>query len=123
METGQVFFYILLLAFLAINVRRYLRRRSIPQVDPAAVPAGSLLLDVRTPAERSRESIPGSVHIPLHQLAARAGELEKYRDRQIVCYCASGNRSMSAAAALQKRGFNAANLVGGISTWKLARQG
>jgi rhodanese-related sulfurtransferase len=122
MEPGQVFLYILLLAFLGINVRRYLRRRSVPQVDPAAIPAGSLLLDVRTPAERSRESIPGSVHIPLHQLRMRAGELEKFRGRQIVCYCASGNRSLSAAAALKKLGFNAVNLVGGISNWKLARR-
>ena len=123
MEPGQIFLYALLLAFLAINVLRYLRRRSIPQVDPAAIPPGSLLLDVRTPAERSRESIPGSVHIPLHQLSPRAGELEKYRDRQIVCYCASGNRSLSAAASLKKRGFNAANLVGGISNWKFAGKG
>lgn len=123
MEPGQVFLYALLLAFLAINVRRFLRRRSIPQVDPAAIPPGSLLLDVRTPAERSRESIPASVHIPLHQLRSRAGELEKYRDRQIVCYCASGNRSLSAAAALRKRGLNAANLAGGISNWKLSRRG
>jgi rhodanese-related sulfurtransferase len=122
MEPGQVFLYVLLLAFLAINIRRFLMRRSIPQVDPAEIPAGSLLLDVRTPAERSRESIPGSVHVPLQQLRSRAGELEKYRERQIVCYCASGNRSLSAAAALRKRGFNAANLAGGISNWKLARR-
>jgi rhodanese-related sulfurtransferase len=123
MDPGQIFLYALLFAFLAINVLRYLRRRSIPQVDPAALPAGSVLLDVRTPAERSRESIPGSVHIPLQQLASRAGELEKYRGAQIVCYCASGNRSLSAAASLRKRGYNAANLIGGISNWKFARRG
>jgi rhodanese-related sulfurtransferase len=123
MEPGQIFLYALLAAFLFLNVRRYLRRRSIPQVDPGAIPEGSVLLDVRTPAERSRDSIPGSVHIPLHQLSTRSGELGKYRDRRIVCYCASGNRSLSAAATLRKQGFDAANLVGGISNWKLRGRG
>lgn len=123
MEPLQVFFYIVLAAFLIINVRRWMMRRSIPQVDPAEIPAGTLLLDVRTPAERSREAIPGSVHIPLHQLSRRVGELEKYRDRRIICYCASGNRSLSAAATLRKRGYDAANLSGGISSWKLSRRG
>jgi len=122
-EPGQIFVYVLLLAFLGINVRRYLRQRSIPRVEPDAIPAGAVLLDVRTPAERSRSSIPGSVHIPLHQLTARVGELEKYRARQIVCYCASGNRSLSAAAALRKQGFDAANLAGGISNWRLTTGG
>jgi rhodanese-related sulfurtransferase len=123
MEPGQIVFYLLLSALLFIQVRRYLRRRSIPQVEPGAIPEGSVLLDVRTAAERSRDSIPGSVHIPLHQLSVRSGELGKYRDRRIVCYCASGNRSLSAAAALRKQGFDAANLVGGISNWKLHMRG
>jgi rhodanese-related sulfurtransferase len=123
MDAGQVLLYAVLAALLFVNVRRYLRRRSIPQVEPGAIPAGSVLLDVRTSAERSRESIPGSLHLPLHQIATRTGELEIYRDRRIICYCASGNRSLSAAAALRKEGFDAANLVGGISNWKIHARG
>ncbi len=120
METGQVLLYVLLLLFLFINVRKFFRRRSVPQTDPSAIPAGSVLLDVRTKAERSRDSIPGSVHIPLQELGSRSGELTKYRDTLIVCYCASGNRSLAAAVMLKKLGYSTANLAGGISNWKLA---
>lgn len=120
MEPGQIFFYAVLLLFLFLNVRKFVRRRSVPQIDPSAIPAGSVLLDVRTKAERSRDSIPGSIHIPLQELGSRSGELTKYRDARIVCYCASGNRSLSAAVMLKKLGYSSANLVGGISNWKLA---
>ena len=76
-----------------------------------------LLLDVRTDAERKARNIKGSIHIPLNQLRRRAEELRKYKDKEIVCYCRSGNRSLNAALILQRQGFNAANLSGGINHW------
>lgn len=120
MESLQIFFYVILLAFLGLNIRTMLRRMSVGQIDPRAIPAGAVLLDVRTPAERARDSIPGSIHIPLDELTARSGELAKYKNSTIVCYCASGNRSLSAAVRLKKLGFSAVNLVGGLRNWKLA---
>jgi len=75
------------------------------------------MLDVRTARERSYRSIPGSLHIPLHELNARMKELERYRSKEIICYCASGSRSISAALRLKKAGFNVANLEGGLATW------
>jgi rhodanese-related sulfurtransferase len=119
MEPGQVVLYALLLAFLILNVRRFFQRRSVPQVDPSSIPSGAVLLDVRTAAERSQGAIPGSIHIPLQELSGRIGELSKFRNSTIVCYCRSGNRSLSAAVRLKKLGFSASNLVGGITTWRL----
>ncbi|NUN07755.1 MAG: rhodanese-like domain-containing protein [Ignavibacteriaceae bacterium] len=84
------------------------------------VKAGSILLDVRTSGERKVQSIPSSIHIPLHEISARLSELEKFRNREIICYCASGNRSVSAALRLKKAGFNVANLTGGISNWNFS---
>jgi adenylyltransferase/sulfurtransferase len=78
-----------------------------------------ILLDVRTYAERNKHAIKGSIHIPLHELTGRVEELNKFKDKEIVCYCQSGNRSLSAAVKLKKRGFNSANLKGGISNWNL----
>jgi rhodanese-related sulfurtransferase len=120
MEPVQVLIYILIPAFVAVSVRRVILRRSVEQVDPRSIPAGAVLLDVRTAAERSHDSIPGSIHIPLPELSSRAGELERYRGSRIVCYCASGNRSLTAAARLGKLGFTAASLSGGITMWRLA---
>jgi rhodanese-related sulfurtransferase len=76
-----------------------------------------VLLDVRTDAERRAQAIRGSLHIPLQQLASRLSELEGYRSKEIVCYCRSGNRSLSASLLLRKRGFKAANLKGGLTDW------
>jgi len=43
---------------------------------------------------------------------------EKYRDREIVVYCASGNRSLHVAHLLQQKGFNVVNLRGGMGAWR-----
>jgi rhodanese-related sulfurtransferase len=77
-----------------------------------------LLLDVRTAAERSARSIPGSKHIPLQELPSRLGELAASRGGEIVCYCASGARSASAAKLLKDNGYRSANLAGGIMSWR-----
>ncbi len=76
-----------------------------------------MLLDVRTLNERQSRSIPSSIHIPLHELFSRMKELEKHRSKEIICYCASGNRSVSAGIKLKKAGFTVGNLKGGIASW------
>lgn len=76
-----------------------------------------VLLDVRTNGERRRGSVPGSLHIPLHELAARIGELEPHRNKEIVVYCQTGSRSIPATARIMKAGFKAANLKGGMAEW------
>lgn len=73
------------------------------------------VLDVRTPAERERGSIEGSVHIPLSELRNRFAELPRAKD--IVVYCQSGQRSYIASRMLKQKGFRVLNLSGGYLTW------
>ena len=109
-------------------VRRTLRMRSLRQYTPPEVETQMksndcvLLLDVRTDAERQSVSIRGSLHIPVASLRSRMKELEHYRNREIVCYCASGSRSASAALLLQKNGFKAVNLRGGMADWNFTHR-
>ncbi len=77
----------------------------------------AVLLDVRTASERSTQQIKGSIHIPINELRNRSSELKKFQDKEIICYCRSGNRSLNAASILKKQGFNSANLKGGIGSW------
>jgi NADPH-dependent 2,4-dienoyl-CoA reductase/sulfur reductase-like enzyme/rhodanese-related sulfurtransferase len=70
------------------------------------------LLDVRNPQELAVESIVGAVNIPLTQLRARLGELP--RDREILVFCRTGNRSYYATRLLLQHGFNARNIAGGM---------
>ncbi len=78
--------------------------------------AGVVLLDVRQPYERQLCSLPGSKHIPLGELAARAGELR--REDELVVYCHVGMRSAAAVSLLKSLGFGKArSLAGGIRAW------
>lgn len=77
-------------------------------------PNATLLLDVRRPDERARGFIPGSINIPLDELRQRLNELP--RDRKIIVYWQSGQRSHNAARIRSQNGFNAANLSGGYKT-------
>lgn len=81
-------------------------------------PKATFVLDVRTDTERQAGAIPGSFHIPLHQLRSRLSELPK--DREIVVSCQSGQRSYFAARLLDQRGFRVRNLTGSYRTWKMA---
>ncbi|MDW8309111.1 MAG: FAD-dependent oxidoreductase [Verrucomicrobiales bacterium] len=84
-------------------------------------PSETLLLDVRTPSERQKGFIPGSVHIPLDELRARLGELP--RDKELIVYCQSGQRSYFASRLLAQNGFRVRNLTGSFRTWKTATSG
>lgn len=123
MTTPQIILYVVILLVVALYVRRRLQLRGLKSYSPQEAaervkqPGSSILLDVRTNVERQRRSIKGSIHIPLHELGRRVDELEKYRSKEIICYCQSGNRSISAAARLKKSGFTVANMNGGISEW------
>lgn len=75
------------------------------------------LLDVREDHERAADGwIPGSVHIPMHEIQGRQTELDP--QRPTVVYCASGMRSMEVGAFLLQQGFREViNLNGGIHGW------
>lgn len=83
----------------------------------------ALVVDVRDPAEFSGGHIPNARHIPLGELAGRATELEKFRNRPIILCCASGNRSATGIETLRKAGFEKLfNLRGGLFEWEKAGQ-
>jgi rhodanese-related sulfurtransferase len=75
-----------------------------------------LVLDVRQPSEYRSGHIAGAKLIPLNELGSRMKELPQ--NREIVCVCASGNRSSSATRMLTKAGYNAINMKGGMSAWR-----
>ena len=77
------------------------------------------LLDVRTQEEYNEGHISGSTLIPVQELEARLNELP--RNKKILVYCRSGNRSVTASETLVKNGFaQIFNMKGGITEWKNA---
>jgi rhodanese-related sulfurtransferase len=76
------------------------------------------LVDVREPEEHEAGRIAGGRLIPLNELAAQAGSLD--RERPIVFYCRSGARSAMATEAFASAGFDAHNMDGGLLEWDAA---
>jgi rhodanese-related sulfurtransferase len=75
-----------------------------------------VLLDVREPWEWEAARIEGARHIPMREVPARVGEVE--RDREVVAICHHGGRSQQVAMYLEKNGFaKVHNLVGGVDAW------
>lgn len=86
------------------------------EITPGEVEPGTQLVDVRTAEERAAGRIPDdTAHIPFEELSDRAGEID--RERPVVFYCRSGERSGVAADAFAASGFDAVNLTGGILAW------
>jgi rhodanese-related sulfurtransferase len=84
-----------------------------------ANPDAAQVVDVREPTEFDGPMghVPGARLIPLAQLAARMGELD--RERPVVAVCRSGSRSAQACVMLAKGGFGrVANLAGGMLRWR-----
>ncbi len=78
-----------------------------------------VILDVRTPQEVMEDGkIPGSILIPVDTLGNNIEKLEKFKNKKILVYCRSGNRSVAASRILSSLGFKVYNLRGGINAWK-----
>lgn len=92
---------------------------TVPETDTTelarALAVGGTVIDVREPEEYAEAHVPGVVSVPLSQLAARSGELD--RDRQVLVVCASGNRSKVGAEVLIRAGFDAVSVRGGTRAW------
>jgi len=79
----------------------------------------TLIVDVRTEAEREQLRIPGSVAVPLENILRGVAGLPK--DKPLLLVCAVGGRSYAAGLYLAQEKYpRIYNLRGGISAWQKA---
>ena len=79
---------------------------------------GALVVDVRTPQEFATGHYEGSVNIPLGELESKI-ELFGDKEKNIIVYCRSGNRSSMAKKILEKHGYKKVVDGGGLQDMKL----
>jgi rhodanese-related sulfurtransferase len=79
----------------------------------------AILVDVRDVNDYREGHIINALHIPLADLDSHGKKLEKYKEKALITYCRSGQRSATACARLQKQGFTSVyNLRGGVMAWQ-----
>jgi rhodanese-related sulfurtransferase len=77
------------------------------------------LPDVCQPEEFRLGHIAGASLIPLGELSRRMKEVPM--DREIICICASGHRSVPAVQKLKAAGHTASSMRNGMIAWQMAR--
>lgn len=99
-------------------------KQQIQEIDTAAAQgqlAGSLILDVREPAEFTAGHLPGAINIPRGLLEFKIDSHPDFQGQQqasIVVYCQTGGRSALATHALNQLGYNnAVSMAGGFKAW------
>lgn len=73
-----------------------------------------VILDVRTDKEYNRRHLNNAIHIPMQVLDEKIETLDAVKDKPILVYCKSGNRSVKAARILAEHGYEPLNVQGGI---------
>jgi phage shock protein E len=115
--------YVIIGAVVVLFVLSRIRSGGVTQctVDQAQAmikQGGLTLIDVRTQGEFQNGHIKGAVLIPVSDLAGRIAELGPQKDKKVLVYCHSGNRSLAASRILIGNGFKqVTNLQGGIAAW------
>jgi len=87
-----------------------------------------VVIDVRTAGEYAGRGghIPGSVNVPLGDLAARVGardrDLAQLKDHPVFVHCAGELQGSRAARVLRDAGFNDVSVMkGGFRAWRRGR--
>ena len=81
----------------------------------------AVVLDLRPDGEFRNGHIVNAVHIPMDQLDARIGKLQRYRQRPLIAACRTGQQSARAAKRLGSQGFERVlRLRGGMLAWQSA---
>ena len=82
------------------------------------VRSDAILLDVREDHEWAAGHAPEATHLPMSRISEHAASLPT--DKTIICVCHVGARSAAVAAALNRAGWTARNLAGGMEAWVAA---
>jgi rhodanese-related sulfurtransferase len=105
-------------------VRRLAMETDVSDVSTALASGhpGFVLLDTRSAEAWDQGHVPGAVHLPAREIAARAEE-ELDRSVPVVTYCwgPGCNGATRAALALALLGFRVREMLGGFEYW--AREG
>jgi rhodanese-related sulfurtransferase len=96
----------------------------VPSVSVDEIPADAVILDVREDYEWAAGHIESAVHVPMNDVPARVGYEpgELTQDATIAVICKMGGRSAQVTGWLNRQGYKAVNVDGGMLAWATAHR-
>ena len=82
------------------------------------MPQDAYLIDVRTVEEYASGHIQGAINLPLDQLETLIAKETPDKNKTILIYCLSGNRSATAAKLLKNLNYTIVFDLGGINSYQ-----
>ena len=116
-----ILFVVLLLTGCAVSTDKDVTYKQITiseAVEMMASESDYIILDVRRPDEFVAGHIPNAVNIPNESIGADEIDELPDKNRLILVYCRSGNRSKQASEKLVRLGYTNIVEFGGILDWK-----
>ena len=69
-----------------------------------AVENGAIIVDVRTPKEFKQKHVKGAINLPVEEIIK--GRINLPKNKELVLYCRSGNRTKTSAKILREQGWS-----------------
>jgi rhodanese-related sulfurtransferase len=109
---------VIMLVVINLSKNRGIKQVNAESAQKMAVDPQVAILDVRTPEEFREGHIPGAKLMPVSEINGRLPEIASLKERPVLVYCRTGNRSGTASQILKKNGFTKiSNFQGGIIAW------
>jgi phage shock protein E len=105
---------IILIVLIAVNIGKKSSMEKLFALPPGEV----LIVDVRSKQEYDAGHFSTAINIPHDQIANQIKLLESYKQKTILLYCHSGNRSAAALNVLRQKGFDNVVNAGGYEAIK-----
>lgn len=116
-----LYLFFITLSICGCSNNKVLEKDDIIDIDTEAVfemieETDTYIIDVREEEEYHAGHIPGSYNIPLSTISEETVSFIS-KDRKVIVYCQSGNRSKIASSILADMGFTVYNMIDGIASW------
>ena len=114
----RIIIFLMIFSFILSGCNKDIKHKTISSLEAIDMMNNEkdyVIIDVRTIEEYSDGHIEGAVNIPLDDINDIVNLYDK--DKLIMIYCRSGNRSNKAANILDDLGYRNVYDFGGINTW------
>jgi rhodanese-related sulfurtransferase len=105
------------------NEHRVVEWIEVHQLDSVIREKNPVIVDLRTPHEFEQGHLAGALNIPVGDLGKNRALLDPYKEKPLLIYCRTVNRSGQALRMIEGRGFKTVYVLrGGYAAFSKSRK-